>query len=289
MDTKLLLALQDCQAKCHQRSQGDQDLRGASRRLAQAAVGETVARCEPDRAVQDGPAEAAPPGELPARRNDDRQHDQAGRRKSDRGTPERGELEDGLADPDRVGAAEQDHPDEGEERRAFGSDVARGRSAHGKAPLAANAGSERCGQPRNSALHSTGRGPTPLGARRLLSEGEVQAKRLVDLEHDRVRNRAQPRPHALDGHGPDLLRLRLRVLREPGVPRGKQDLERIHGFEVRRYGDDRDHAATESSGGEVGPVVADDHGGPTLVRLGTTHGIEVHRMDLAAPYHDWGL
>jgi hypothetical protein len=72
----------------------------------------------------------------------------------------------------------------------------------------------------------------------------MQAEGIVDVEHDRVGDDAQPNVKPLDGNGPDLLSLRLRVAIEARLSPWKQHLERIHALDVRCHGNDRDDAAT---------------------------------------------
>src|SRR6266508_4309448 len=114
----------------------------------------------------------------------------------------------------------------------------------------------------------------------------MQAQGLIDIEHDRVWDDAQPATHPLDGDRADLFSLRLGVAVEPRLGGWKQDLERIDALDVRCHGNHRNDAATQSPSRRVGRVVADDDGWPALVSLGATRGIEIDGMDVAAPHYD---
>lgn len=87
----------------------------------------------------------------------------------------------------------------------------------------------------------------------------MQAQGLIDVEHDRVRDDSQPVTHPLHGDRSDLLSLRLGVAIEPRLRGWKQDLERVHAFDVRCHGNHRDDAATQAPRCRVGRVVADDY------------------------------
>ena len=117
-------------------------------------------------------------------------------------------------------------------------------------------------------------------------EREMQAKCIVDLSHQRVRDFAQPGSDAFDSDRPDLLGLCLRIALESGGQGREEDLEGIHAVHVRCHRDDRDHAPPEARGGRVGGVVADDDDRPELVGLRPSHGLEIDRVDLSAPDHD---
>ena len=96
----------------------------------------------------------------------------------------------------------------------------------------------------------------------------MQSQGLVDVEHDRVRDDAQPVTHPLDGDRTDLFSLCLGVAVEARPSGWKQDLEQIDALDVRCHGNHRDDAATQSSRCRVGRVVADDDRRPALVGLG---------------------
>ncbi len=64
----------------------------------------------------------------------------------------------------------------------------------------------------------------------------MQTQRLVDVEHDRIGDDAQPFTHPLNGDRPDLLSLSLGVAIEPRLDGWKQDLEWIDALDVRRHG-----------------------------------------------------
>ena len=94
----------------------------------------------------------------------------------------------------------------------------------------------------------------------------------------------QPAADALHGDRPDLLRLRLRVVREAGLTRGQEDLERVDPGDVRGHRDDRDHPPAEPGGGGVSRVVADDDGGPGLGGFRARDRVEGNADDLPAAH-----
>src|SRR5690606_36510692 len=72
----------------------------------------------------------------------------------------------------------------------------------------------------------------------------------------------------------------LGVARKTGRARGEKHLERVDALGVRGHRDDGDHPAAQAARRRVRPVVADDHRGPALVRLGTPDRIEIDPADL---------
>jgi hypothetical protein len=88
--------------------------------------------------------------------------------------------------------------------------------------------------------------------------------------------------YALDRDGSDLFSLRFGIAIQPCLFRLEQHLEGMHTPRVRGHLNNCDHPATKALGGAVRSLVADDHGRPTLVRLGAAH--EIHQPYLCATH-----
>jgi hypothetical protein len=72
----------------------------------------------------------------------------------------------------------------------------------------------------------------------------MQAQGLIDVEHDRVRDDAEPDTYPLHVDRSHLLSLRLGVAIEPSLRGSKQNLERVDAFGVRCHGNHGDDAST---------------------------------------------
>src|SRR5580658_6368500 len=110
----------------------------------------------------------------------------------------------------------------------------------------------------------------------------MQTQRLVEGYEKLGWHEADASSHAFDGYRPHLFGLRLCVTVKTRLRGAEQDLEGVDARHVRGHGDHGDDPPPEASGRRVGSVVADDHGGPPLVGLGTAYGVEIDEADLAS-------
>lgn len=115
-------------------------------------------------------------------------------------------------------------------------------------------------------------------------EIELEPERFIDVAHQRLRQSAEEFSDAVEGNGADLFSLGLRIARQGGRRRGKQNLKRMDPFNIRGDWDDCKNASTQPSCGQVRTVIADDHGGPPFVCLGPADRIKVNDPDLP-PVH----
>jgi len=116
------------------------------------------------------------------------------------------------------------------------------------------------------------------------SEGEMQAQRLVELRQQGRRELAHPAADPLDRNGSDLLRVSLRIAGQPTLRRREKHLKRIDSTHVggdRHGGDD---TPVEALCRAIGPIVADDHRRPSLVRLRAARRIDIDHPNLS-PQH----
>jgi len=120
------------------------------------------------------------------------------------------------------------------------------------------------------------------------SKSEMQAQRLVELCQEGRRELAHPAADPLDRDGSDLLRLSLRIARQPALRRREKHLKRIHSTHVRGDRYEGDDAPVEVYRRGIGPIVADDHRRPSLVRLRAARRIEIDNPDLSSQHQRAG-
>ena len=115
-------------------------------------------------------------------------------------------------------------------------------------------------------------------------QSEMESECLVEIGEENCAELAAACTETVDRDGADLFGSGFRVSLQTGDCGREQYLERIEAGDVRRDGDNGEDAASESSGGCVGAVIADDHRWSSFVGFGTTHGVEVDEADLAASH-----
>lgn len=116
------------------------------------------------------------------------------------------------------------------------------------------------------------------------SERQVEPQCLIEGGEEFGWEHADAGSDALHVDRSDLFGLGLGIPVEPGFSRHQQHLERMDALGVRSDRDDSDHSPPEPLRSAIGPVVADDHRGPALVRFRSPHRFEVDEADLASPH-----
>lgn len=114
------------------------------------------------------------------------------------------------------------------------------------------------------------------------SQSEMESECLVKIGEKTRVEFADACTEAVEGNGADLFGLRFGVSLESSDRGREQHLEWVQTCDVRSDGDDREDAASESSGGRVGAIIADDYRWASFVGFGTSNGIEIDETDLAA-------
>ena len=112
----------------------------------------------------------------------------------------------------------------------------------------------------------------------------MEAKCLIEFSHQFLRELSNRESQSLDGNGPDLLCLSLRIVFQPRQARGKQHLKWVDARDVRGHRHDGNHPLASSFGGNVGSVVAYDDSWSSLVCLSALRRIKVDNVDLASAH-----
>ena len=115
-------------------------------------------------------------------------------------------------------------------------------------------------------------------------EGEVEAQRVVHIEHEWRGNQSDSVADPFDGYCPNLLCLSLRVDIESGFGRREEHLERVYLVEACGDGNNRHHSAPEARRGCVRPIVGDDHRWTHFVSFASESRVEVHPANLVSSH-----
>ena len=112
----------------------------------------------------------------------------------------------------------------------------------------------------------------------------MEAEGVIKVGHEIEGDLADQAADSLNGDRPDLLGLGLGVAFEAGVGGDEQHLEGVDPVGIGGNGDHGDHSMSQSGGGGIGAIVADNHRGPGLGGLSAQSRAEVDDADLSSTH-----